>query len=449
MSFKLALLLAALLASALIAVSEWSYQRAATAQAARVEQSRSHAAAQTVLARLVDAETAQRGYLLTGRTVYLAPYKDAEADVMAALQLLQNRHPPGAMLSPLIDQVREPAAQRLSELKLTLALYEEGRHEAWRNIVLTDIGRDGMTALREATAALLLVSESISDQTERDVSRALQIGRLAVLATALLGLLGVALYLHKKAALQRANQLHALARQQAQEQLEGQVRARTFDIGLVHQQQQNLRDDERLVLARALHDELGALLTAAKLDITRMRRLAKTGSPEMMARVQHLADTLDEGIAMKRRAVEDLMPSPLHNLGLRQAVEQLVDAFTQRCGLAVEAELADDMVVDATSRNVGYQLVKECLSNIERHAQASAVGLLMRQEDDALHIRISDNGKGFEPLRSNLKSYGLKSLRYRLEMLGGKMDVVSAPGRGAEVSAWVPLNTSSSLPTAP
>ena len=105
---------------------------------------------------------------------------------------------------------------------------------------------------------------------------------------------------------------------------------RTAELTDLARHLQTVREDERGFLARELHDELGGLLTAAKLDVARLRKRLDTGQPEVAERIVHLGQTLDAGIALKRRIIEDLRPSSLANLGLQRALEILCEEFAQR-----------------------------------------------------------------------------------------------------------------------
>lgn len=436
--------LVALMAVGAMAITEWSFQRAGGAMSDLMDSSVSRAAVQTVLTRLTDAESAQRGYLLTDRARYLDPYRHADADVRSALSVLNREYPANSDAHRLVLQVAERAEQKLSEMALSVKLHDEGRHDAWRGILMTDIGRDGMDDIRALTARLLQADNEHIAASQHRVLQTLQIGRWAVLCTTLVILVGGMLYVSNAAALDRAQREHLDAVQQAHDRLEEQVRARTFDIGLVHEHQQAVRDDERLMLARALHDELGGLLTAAKLDIARLRRTVESSHLELLPRVDHLRDILDEGIAVKRRAIEELMPSPLHQLGLSEALQQLVADFRAASSTEVQ-ETIGALELDATRRNVCYQFIKECLQNIRQHANASKVELSVVQSAGEVLLQVHDNGQGFDPEANPRNAFGLKSLRYRLQMLGGQLTVQSAPGQGSHVLARIQVLDSAAL----
>ena len=155
--------------------------------------------------------------------------------------------------------------------------------------------------------------------------------------------------------------------------LEAEVAARTEQLRELAQHLQTIREDERSRLARELHDELGALLTAAKLDVARLKsRLGATITPDATERLAHLNETLNGGIALKRRIIEDLRPSSLSNLGLVAALEILLREFAARSEIEVVDELGRSSSMPAAQLTV-YRLVQEALTNVVKYAKAREV----------------------------------------------------------------------------
>ena len=434
----LAIALGALLALGVLSVTEWSYQRAVDSLNSLGIRAVARTSIQTVMRRLLDAESAQRGYVLTGRKEYLAPYAEVASDIGSAVDTLRTLYRSDVELKPLVSDVAKLALEKLSETSETISLYDAGSHDAWRNLMLTDIGREKMEAVRKAAETLLAVEERRVAAERAAVYRTLELGRRGVSITTLLSLLWFIFFLRKNAALLAAQQAAARDLQAERDALDVQVRLRTTELADLNRNLQEVREHERGNLARSLHDELGALLTAAKLDLARLRRALPAPPPEVSERMNHLAGTIDQGIGLKRRVIEELMPSALHNLGLRTALEILVGEFTQRSGVVVQMNL-QDTELDTPSRNAVFQLVQESLSNVEQHAAAQEVRLSVLASGGEVQIQVHDNGRGFS--RDNVRDGGdvWKNLRHRIEALGGKLSVASAPGRGTEVDATVPL----------
>lgn len=442
-------LLSVALALTLVVSLEWSHQRASQSLAAMEERDTARIAAETLLRRLIDAETAQRGFLLTGSEAYLRPFTDVERDVDAALQQLKNLYASKPAFLGLVASVASSAQTKLSEMRLTLRWYREGDEAAWRGLLMSDLGWERMESVRHSVDALIDEATAAAQREQTTVQQSLQWGRLVVHFTTLMAVLWLIFFLRKSAALQRAHQEHTDAMAAEHERLEHSVAQRTRELADLNLHLQTLREGERGRLARSLHDELGATLTAAKLDVTRLRRSAEPLLPAMQERLRHLADEIDTGIAIKRRMMEELMPPALHNLGLRTAVEILINEFRSRNPVDVLTDL-EQVNADEAGRNALFRVVQESLRNIEQHAQATQVTIRLRASLDHATVEVHDNGVGFatrlpdgassaaQPLPAS--GHSLRQLQYRLELAGGHFNVSTSPSQGTTVRASVPLS---------
>jgi signal transduction histidine kinase len=220
--------------------------------------------------------------------------------------------------------------------------------------------------------------------------------------------------------------------------LERQVRERTATLAELATHLQEVREEERGHLARELHDELGALLTAAKLDVARLKsRLGAQVSPEVSQRLQHLTDSLNSGIALKRRIIEDLRPSSLANLGLTASLEILAREFSERSGVEVAAGV-EPVDLDESRQLTVYRLVQESLTNVGKYAEARQVDISVRNYGNHVEVDIKDDGKGFDVSQARPSTHGIAGMRHRVEASGGHLTVVSAPGKGTRISAVLP-----------
>lgn len=428
----------ALAAAAVMGVSEAAFWGAD--QALAQSQSRHLARDDSLRLRelLTTAETAQRGFLLTGRDDYLAPVHLAERELPAVLKRLRGQYE-SSEWAALVAHASSRANEKLSELELVIKLYRDGNVPAWQGLVESDIGREKMQAVRDAVAQL---DRHELDQIalEREaVYRSLRYGRIGVHGLTVISLLGLAIFLRRNEALHKARREHADELAQERDRLDGEVARRTAELTELARHLQTVREDERAHLARELHDELGALLTAAKLDVARIRRMTKT-APDIDERLKHMSALLDQGIALKRRIIEDLRPSALSNLGLTAALEILTQEFAQRSGLQITAELSEAPTEEG-DRLALYRLVQEALTNVLRHAKARTVRVSLGEADGWLQLQIRDDGQGFNPDAVGAGHHGLLGMRYRIESLGGTLQLLSTPGRGTLVLARLPRRT--------
>lgn len=432
----LALAAAALAALAVLAVNEVAFQLAD--RALDNVQARHNARNEGLKLRelLTDAETAQRGFLLTGRDNYLEPLHLAERELPAVLQRLRSQYA-SSEWEALVAEASRRTDEKLSELQLVVAEYRDGSTTAWRTLMESDIGREKMQAVREAVERLDR-HELTQIGIERDaVFRSLLLGRLGVLGLTLLSLAGLIVFLRRNEALLAERRLHAIELRLERDRLDAEVARRTADLTELARHLQTVREDERAHLARELHDELGALLTAAKLDVARVRRTTRNGMPELDERLQHMSGLIDQGIALKRRIIEDLRPSALANLGLTPALEIFLREFGQRSGLQLTQELSE-VGTDDAGRLALYRLVQEALTNVLRHAHAQQVRVALTQGEGWLQLSVRDDGRGFDPSGVPPGHHGLLGMRYRIESLGGSLELHSAPGAGTLVLARLP-----------
>jgi signal transduction histidine kinase len=150
---------------------------------------------------------------------------------------------------------------------------------------------------------------------------------------------------------------------------------------------------------------------------------------------------LDSTMAATRRIAADLRPLILGDLGLEPALEWLVRDFARRHGVACKLEVAPECTDLADSAaSALYRIVQEGLTNVARHACATAAGVLINQRGGEIMLTLQDNGRGFDADAAPREgSYGIKGIRERVYLLGGEVDILSGPGRGTVVQVTFPL----------
>ena len=436
MAISLALALFAALI--LIGINETGFIRSSDALDDIAQASRIRASLNRVLQHVLDAETGQRGYLLTGDPRYLEPYDAAAAEIGHQLDALRAVYPAGAEEHATLAQLNRNVERKLAEMDMSVRLRKQGNEDAWKFVLMTDIGKEHMDAIRTEASKLITASTQRMEISQVQVQRSLLFSRLGIATVAMAALLAFYLYLRQSTALKRADEQQQKVLQQERDLLERQVRERTATLAELATHLQNVREEERGHLARELHDELGALLTAAKLDVARLKsRLQAQTTPEIGQRLQHLTDSLNSGIALKRRIIEDLRPSSLSNLGLLAALEILGREFAERSGVKVVSEL-EPVELDESRQLTVYRLVQESLTNVGKYAEAKQVEISVRDYENHVEVDIRDDGKGFNVTSSRPSTHGLAGMRHRVEAAGGRLSVASTPGQGTRISAVLP-----------
>ncbi len=241
--------------------------------------------------------------------------------------------------------------------------------------------------------------------------------------------------------------------QEAHDQLERRVRERTAELTAAHDnlRQSNeslrrlsahlnsVREEERRHIARDIHDDLGAALTALQLDMNWLRqRLA--GDETLAGKLDDMLEVGSEAMSAVRRILNDLRPGVLDHLGLWPALETLLQEFQRRNGIACRYVCPPTVERCRLGRDAEialYRIVQEVLTNVSRHAGARNVQLVASTEGDALTLRIADDGQGMR-VPPQPTSFGLLGMRERTLALGGRLNIVSSPGEGTTVVLCLP-----------
>jgi signal transduction histidine kinase len=209
---------------------------------------------------------------------------------------------------------------------------------------------------------------------------------------------------------------------------------------------QTLREEERTRIAREIHDHLGQLLTALKLDLYSLERksaaIAQVELKETLkSKIETVRDLADEVIESVQRIASELRPGILDRLGLVAAVEVEAQAFQGRSGIECNWTLPKDTVSLSDEQAIGvFRIFQEILTNIARHARASAITIALTAEGGELTLVVHDNGIGINQSDiENAKSLGILGMQERAAMLGGKLSFTQAPVKGTTVTVKVPL----------
>jgi two-component system sensor histidine kinase UhpB len=236
-------------------------------------------------------------------------------------------------------------------------------------------------------------------------------------------------------------------RRRAEEALEGsrrQLRALTARL-------QSGREEERANVAREIHDELGQVLTAIKMNLAWVER--KLGETEhstalnpLLERVVESAEMADSAIKNVQRIATDLRPDVLDNLGLAEALQQEAHRFQQRGGAACELQLtAESLNLPALVATAAFRVFQEALTNVARHAKATLVRIRLHADAEKLVLEVEDNGLGIRPEATvGSHSLGILGMQERASVLGGELSVSPVLPHGTKVTLRLPRSASDS-----
>jgi two-component system sensor histidine kinase UhpB len=208
---------------------------------------------------------------------------------------------------------------------------------------------------------------------------------------------------------------------------------------------ESVREDERKRIAREIHDELGALLLAIKMDVESLRRAPRAVRAARRASVDELTRRIDMAIDAVRRIATDLRPSILDNLGVLAAVEWQAQDLERRTGICCEVETdsgKEEIDVDAERATAIFRIVQEALANIVRHSEAKRVKIALHERGGIVEVRITDDGKGMEALGpTDYRRWGLVGMAERVSRFKGKFGIAPARPHGTTLSVSIPART--------
>ena len=205
---------------------------------------------------------------------------------------------------------------------------------------------------------------------------------------------------------------------------------------------QQIREEERIRIAREIHDELGGFLTVLKLDLAALGKEAATDSPSFKQKQDSITKTIVGAINSVRRICSDLRPSMLDHIGLTAATEWQVEEWQSKTGIrcAMTSSLNDEHV-DPGRATAAFRVLQEALTNVARHSAATAVQVRLWTDAGRLRLEIHDNGRGIAPATvDDSMSLGLLGMKERVFSFGGSVDIFGAPESGTTVDVSIPLN---------
>lgn len=384
----------------------------------------------------LEMQSTVRGYALTREPAYLDSYREAVAKIHDSLQVVEQDYQDE--LRPEAKELIKMAHGMAARMDIMIGHLERGEppDNAWfeqGSLEMEDFKRqhDRMKSEMLSRNMNHIVDSIDGFKSARITSVLLTIASLLLLVTAVS-------QKQKKQELQ--DKMHEML-EAKNERLELEVRHRTEELTSLATYLTEIRETEKLDLAREMHDELGALLTAAKLDADWIERTLPPESRSLIAqRLSRLRQSLVGGITLKRRIANNLRPALLYDLGLIEALKALIEEFRQgeeAIEIQVELPETEPELPEGVSLSL-FRIVQEGLTNIRKYAQARHVRVSLRATPTALELSIEDDGVGFDINSPKIARHGLAGIKHRVFTHGGKLDIHTAPGAGVKLRAILP-----------
>jgi two-component system sensor histidine kinase UhpB len=223
--------------------------------------------------------------------------------------------------------------------------------------------------------------------------------------------------------------------------VEEELRQSQADLRRLAANVESAREEERTRIAREIHDELGQAMTALKMDVSWLERKALSDPALLAEKTQEMIQLIDGTIRTIRRIATELRPGVLDNLGIQAAIEWQAQEFTRHTGIGCSlAFTPKSITLDDLRSTALFRILQETLTNVARHANASAVQIALLVNGTSANLEVRDNGKGFsadDP--ASLNSFGIIGIRERVSHLHGTVTFDSAAGHGTTVRIYLPL----------
>jgi len=204
------------------------------------------------------------------------------------------------------------------------------------------------------------------------------------------------------------------------------------------------QEDERRRISRELHDEVVQTLVSINVALATLGRASGLGPRELKARIARTQRLVEKSVRTVHQFARELRPAALDHLGLIPALQVYMERLSARKKLMINlTAFAGIEALETGKRMVLYRVAQEALTNVARHARASTVNLILSEIPGAIRMEVKDDGKSFSVLRTlsarRHKRLGLIGMRERVEMVGGKLEIESAPGQGTSVRVEIPV----------
>jgi PAS domain S-box-containing protein len=230
---------------------------------------------------------------------------------------------------------------------------------------------------------------------------------------------------------------------ESQKRVEAQLRESRDSLRELSAALQSIREEEKTRIARELHDELGQMLTALKMEAAAIASDLSPEQRDLVKRAQGMKQLIDQTVASVRRISADMRPVMLDNLGLAPTLEWLTNDIASRAGLTIDLAMPEaDLGASGDAATAIFRIVQEALTNVASHAAASRVELEMTQDEARFTLCLRDDGRGIDAAPRRAGAIGLFSMSERAREIGATLEVAQRPEGGTQLRLELPLSAS-------
>ena len=418
--------------------------------------------ADDVLSAVEDAETGQRGYIITGDRSFLDPYQTSQAAVNKLLNDLAALVANNPEQVARVAEARRLTRAKMDELAETVAIADEGHFSDAAARVRNGTGKGYMESLRAVLDEISAREEALLAQHQRELQSASWTMTAALVGYAVFIALVVAVAIGFITRLGRVNEsleemvddrTRALQstfeayRRESRLRLDAE-KQRTEMLELVA----NAEENERQRIARNIHDNFGQHVTALRLNLAALTNgsSADASRKERLDALRELTERMDEEVSY---LAWELSPRMIDELGLVAAIESFAAEWSRYTNIESEFQArgaSPDRLHRDTETHI-YRIVQEALNNIAKHANAAQVSIILEQMPTAVRLIVEDDGSGFDPdeakPRNDGHGFGLKAMQERAAVIGGTLVIESSKGSGTTLFLTVPVDRTAAAVT--
>jgi len=375
-----------------------------------------------------------RDYLLDPSHLTAGLYREQLLEIRSSMtkELEELRGLLGPEDAPKLERLREELDRYWDSLD-PLFEWTPRQKLAFSSLFLRQQVLPRRNAVLELARELRQLNEASMERQRRQIDRKhselpRQLGRMLA-ATLLLGVIVSVVSIHRIYALEQRTEQEWRRAERAEREL------RRLSQELVRAQ-----EEERKSISRELHDEVGQMLTALRVELRNLEELRQAPDEQFRERLEDARRLAESALRTVRDLAMGLRPSMLDDLGLGPAVQWQAREFSRRYGVpvtvAMDGKLED---LPERQRTCVYRVVQEALTNCARHAHARQIRVTIHGREDSLIVTVQDDGVGFDPGEAAGRGLGLLGIQERVRELGGKVNIFSQPGRGTLLTVEVPL----------
>jgi signal transduction histidine kinase len=398
-----------------------------------------------VQSNLAIAESSQRGFLLTRSDNYFKPYDDATGQISQQLQTMNTllnhtnlvKH---VQIQATMSELMSSIAKKSAEMSVTIDFAKKRQFDKALAVVKLD---SGIKESRNIEVLSRRFEQQVMDyrlELEDNRNTLRRMMRWFVMACPLIFVSLVVLVIRRllRELAEKANLYVRLTDENAE--YERNIQTLTTTLQRQALQAQTNIERERYQLSRELHDELGSLLTAIKMDISWTIKHLKDDRPQVTEKLKKTNQYLDRSINFKREIVQNLHPSMIKSFGLIASLQNLVNEAASRNQWQMDIIMPEqEMAINETLSLIIYRLVQESLNNCSKYAKATQVSVHLLHDDHYIKLEVIDDGIGFDMNNLTSANTGISGMRNRVESIGGQYEVTSAPQQGASMRVMLPF----------